>query len=151
MIISVLISLFLLISYLMWSYWNYGILTSISETHYYNKKWMFPITIVLCTILVLPYWLEISNENYEFLAFISCAGLIFIGAAPLFKDRDRKIHIGAVYVAGISALIWALLTNWIIPCILIIPMIILILKYKKYWVLIMELSIFTCIYFMLLL
>lgn len=150
MIIGVLISLFIFISYCLWSYWKCGIVTSLSETHYYNKKWMFPITIILCSILVLPYWLEVSNENYEFLPFISCAGLILLGAAPLFKDEDRKIHIGSVYVAGISALIWAFLTNWIIPCILIIPMLALILKYKTYRILIMELSMFICIYLMLL-
>lgn len=147
--IGVIISAFIFISYCVWSFWKCGITTTLSETHYHLPKWMFPIAMISSALLILPYWLEV-NTQFQFLAFISCAGIVFLGAAPLFKNEDRKIHITAVFVAGISALIWALITNWVVTCILAVIMGILMLVFKKYWALIMELSMFVCIYLMLL-
>lgn len=147
--IGVIISAFVFLSYCVWSFWKCGITTTLSETHYSLPKWIFPVAMISSALLILPYWLE-ANEKYQFLAFISCSGIVFLGAAPLFKNEDRKIHITAVFVAGISALIWALITNWILTCILAVIMGILMLAFKKYWALIMELSMFVCIYLMLL-
>lgn len=149
MILGLILSIFIFASYLIWSYWKCGLKPTLSETHYCMPKWAFPIAMISCAALVLPYWLVVSG-CLEFLAFLSCAGIMMVGAAPLFKTQDRKLHMGAVCMAIISALTWAFLTNWIIPSILLAIMAALIIKYKEYWILILELGMFTCIYLMLL-
>lgn len=147
--IGVILSAFIFVAYVMWAFWKCGITTTLSETHYNLPRWMFPIAMISMAVLALPYWLE-YNEDWQFLAFFSCAGIILLGAAPLFKREDRIIHISSVCVAGISAFVWCLLINWIVTCLLAIIMCGLALNYRKYWGLIMEITMFVCVYFILL-
>lgn len=128
---------------------------TLSETHYRMPKWAFPVAMVSCAVLALPYWLEVSNCRYQFLAFLSCAGVVFMGVEPLFKWEDRLPHILSVCVAGVSAFIWAVLTDWVASCALLVVMAVLTLMYtnnwvKTYWVLVVELGLFVLIYSMLL-
>lgn len=149
MIVGVILSAFIFSAYLIWAFWKCGVTPTLSETHYHLPKWQFPCAMTSMAVLALPYWLE-YNEDWQFLAFISCVGIMLLGAAPLFKTQDRKIHISAVCVAGVSALIWCLIMNWIVTCLLAVLACGLILNYKKYWALIMEITMFVCVYFILL-
>lgn len=144
------ISIVVFVAYCSFAFSKCGITTTLSETHYHLPKWIFPVAMISCSILALPYWLEVSNTNYQFLAFLSCAGIIFLGVAPFFKDEDKILHMTAVYISCISAFIWAILTNWVVPCGLMVVMGVLIFLYRKYWALIAELGLFICIYLMLL-
>lgn len=87
-------------------YWAYtiavfsvfGIPESYSNTFYlFNEKvkglgWLFP-AMCLCVVgLVLPGWLDLTdtiNTNMAPLAFFSGAGLLFVAAAPFFKEMTR--------------------------------------------------------------
>lgn len=148
--IGVIISAFIFIAYVMWAFWKCGITTTLSETHYHLPRWIFPTAMISMALLVLPYWLE-ANTQYQFLVFFSCVGIMLLGAAPLFKDIDRKTHIASVIFAGITALIWCGLTNWLITLICAVICGLLCLIWRKYWALIMELAMFVCVYLILLL
>ena len=75
-----------------------GVLASISATFYRleHKNW-FMATTWLTAGLLMPAILEVSRPDTEFLAFLACAGMFLVGAAPNFKEdfegdiRDNAI------------------------------------------------------------
>jgi len=66
---------------------NKKIPESISASVYVTKyKWTFSIIMWLLGILLMPYMLENLPENYKFLGFLLCGGIIGIGTDPLIKN-----------------------------------------------------------------
>lgn len=93
-------------------YRNEEIPYSISATFYtLEQKWLFSFCICTSAILMLPAILEITEESYQFLGFLSCIGMVMTGIAPHFKEGiERKIHItGAIMCITLSQ-IWVMLT-----------------------------------------
>ena len=81
---------------------------SLSDTYYLWPKWVFPTVMTITGFGLLPCWLEITEGHpLQFLVFLSCAGLIFVGAAPNFKyDKlENSIHMKAAYIASFSAVL----------------------------------------------
>ncbi len=88
----------------------------------YNKRWIWSVVIFLVCFLCVPTYIDKVSENTKFLAFIAIAGLAFVGAAPLVKDKDDiayKVHcVGAIICAVCSQLVLIfnqplLLLGWI--------------------------------------
>ena len=138
-----IISLVLLAAYIAYAVKVCGIPWSISDTYYQlekhgRNKWLFQIAMILPSFLLLPAWLECSSENIQFLAFLSCGGLIFVGAAPCFKlELDGKVHYTGTVVSGLSAILWIIFSGmWYIPLITFAVAVYLIIKYKNwmFWV-----------------
>lgn len=77
---------------------------SISATFYKleHKTW-FLATMWFTAGLLMPAILEVSNEDTKFLAFLACAGMLLVGAAPNFKDKTE----GRVHTAGATLCILA--------------------------------------------
>ncbi|WP_262349885.1 glycosyl transferase [Parabacteroides johnsonii] len=76
-----------------------GVPYSISATYYkLEHKYWFMATMWLTAGLLMPAVLEVSKPGTEWLAFLACAGMFFIGAAPNFKDIvEGGIHkMGAI-------------------------------------------------------
>lgn len=89
-----------------------GIPYSISDTYYSleHKIW-FGFSMISTALLLMPSILERTPESYQFLAFLMCAGLCFVGAAPNFKvGLDRPIHIIATSIAALCSQVWVALT-----------------------------------------
>ena len=112
-------SMIILLGYLAFVVAKFGIPKSISETFYLlgKKGWMFQITLFVTAFLVVPSLIDASSEDTQFLAFLACAGLIFVGAAPLFKRTfDNKVHfISAALCCG-SLVLWQVFnSSWVIP------------------------------------
>ena len=106
------------IAYILWICVAFGVPESISETYYILERrrkgrgLIFTIWCWIVALLLLPYWLEISSENTQFLAFFAALGLCFVGAAPRFRSygMERTTHfIGAVMSGACSLmlLLWA--------------------------------------------
>lgn len=114
------------IGYIIYTIYKYDYPKSLSDTYYLYPKWVFPTILTTSALLLLPYWLELTaNTNFQFIAFISCAGFIFVGLAPDYKnDKEQyKIHILCAYlIAGTSLLFLTILSNkwYLIPCWLIV-------------------------------
>ena len=98
----------------------FGVPKSLSMTYYLFKnrqnalKAMFPAMIAMLVIFLLPCWLEISDGSaFQFTAFLSTAGLMFVGATPAFNDSDmhKMIHNIAAYTCAAFALLWIILVT----------------------------------------
>ena len=88
---------------------------SISETYYNlndNLKWIFRITLILTPALILPNWIEYSNDNIRFLIFLACSGMIFVGCSPELKiKQELKIHMVSAYISCGTAILWMILSK----------------------------------------
>lgn len=92
---------------------NLGLPTSISETYYYTEaKWLFPTCTATAGVLALVPLLNITPDSYRFVAFFIVASILFVAAAPAFREElTNKVHSGAAIILGVSALTWLILTN----------------------------------------
>lgn len=91
--------------------------SSLSNTYYMYKekkewlKYLFPIMMFLTSGFLLPAWLEATEgSNLQFLSFLTCASIMFVGAAPNFKNIgiESTIHTVAAIIAAICAMLWCL-------------------------------------------
>lgn len=94
-----------------------GIPESISATFYKlrYKAW-FTITMFLTAGLLMPAILEITPEGYQFVAFLACIGMMFVGVAPNFREGlDRPVHITGAILCILFSQVWVLLTcPWVL-------------------------------------
>lgn len=91
-----------------------GVPYSISATYYYleHKLW-FMATMWLTAGLLMPAILEVSKQNTEWIAFLSCAGMFFVGSAPNFKDDyESKIHSAGAIICIAGSQLWVALNLW---------------------------------------
>lgn len=85
---------------------------SLSATYYLMKDngWMFQALMVFCGIGLLPSWMNVSSDDWQFLVFLSCAGIVFTGIAPAFKLKlEGAVHYSSAVVCCVSAVLWILL------------------------------------------
>lgn len=115
-----------LTAYLIYAVRVCGVPASVSDTYYILQRkrrpaWLFQLAMILTGGLLLPAWLEVSPENLQFLAFLACGALIFVGTSPLFKEAEQRvIHITATVVSGLSTLAWEVASGyWIVPAIML--------------------------------
>lgn len=97
---------------------KFGVPKSLSNTYYLYKeqaewkRFLFPVMMVSMAFLLMPAWLDISEgSNWQFTAFLAAAGIMFVGAAPGFKDNDltRKVHESSAILAATAAIAWVCL------------------------------------------
>lgn len=119
MMTLIIISLVIFLAYLAGMYKYFGIPYSISDTYYELEKrkkglgWLFSAMCVSVGSLLLPALLDMTPESYQFTAFLTCASLIFVGAAPQFKmSLTGSVHYGAAAVCVIFSQVWVGLTYW---------------------------------------
>ena len=98
----------------------FGVPKSLSMTYYLYKerknalRVLFPAMIALLCTFLIPCWLELSEgSNFQFLAFLAPAALMFVGFTPAFKDADmyNTIHNIAAYTCAVFALLWIILVT----------------------------------------
>ena len=119
-IICVFIAFFIYLIYNGITLKLFGVPKSLSMTFYLlqdKKNWtriFFPIMMVGMAFLLLPAWLEISvGSPFQFLAFLTVTGIIFVGAVPTFKssDLENTVHMTSAIVAAIFAILWVILVS----------------------------------------
>lgn len=117
--ILILLSLAIILAYVGVMVYRNGIPYSISDTFYsLEHKFGFGLSMIGTALLLMPSILDRTPESYQFLAFLMCAGLCFVGVAPNFKEGlDRPVHIVATSIAALCSQIWIALTC---PCMLLI-------------------------------
>lgn len=87
-----LLSLLTLVAYIGYALKVCGLPALLSDTYYILKEkhrpsWLFQLAMVL-----VPVWLELSSGSVQFLSFLACGGLMFVGTAPLFKEDMVKFR-----------------------------------------------------------
>lgn len=83
-----------------------------------NYGWVFTMVMFLSAILMLIPLLA-SGKGIQFFAFLGCAGLMLVGFAPNYLDKDDYIvHKTAAIIAAIGGVGWCASVN-LIPTLLL--------------------------------
>lgn len=131
-----ILSMIVLFGYLALVVAKFGIPKSISDSYYLlgNRGWMFQVTLFLVAFSVMPTLIDKSSEDTQFLAFLSCAGLIFVGAAPFFKRQfDNKVHFISAAICCGGLVLWQIFNaSWITPLVCFLALLYPMFKDKKY-------------------
>lgn len=89
---------------------KHGMPDMVSSIYYLmgKKGWMFQLVIMLFGAMMMVCLLD-SELGVPCLAFLACAGLMFVGAAPRFLDEnERKIHKTAAITSAMASVAWCL-------------------------------------------
>ena len=89
---------------------KYGVPDMVSSIYYLLDKrgWVFQVVMMLFGMLMMVCLLD-SGLGVQCLAFLSCAGLMFVGAAPRFLDEsERKVHKTSAIVSAVASVGWCL-------------------------------------------
>lgn len=97
----------------------FGVPDSLSNTYYLwkeknGKGWLFCLMMYLVVALMMPAWISLSEgSNFQFLAFLAPASIMFVGTAPRFKDGDleNKVHTISAIIAAACSLLWVMLVT----------------------------------------
>lgn len=112
--ISIIVATAIYVAYNAVSLAIFGVPESLSNTYYLYKEkngkgWYFSLMMYLVVALMMPAWISLSEgSNFQFLAFLAPASIMFVGTAPRFKDSDleNKVHTYSAYIAAACSLLW---------------------------------------------
>lgn len=97
---------------------------------------MLPVVLAISIGTALIPIINLTPENYQFLSFLTVAGIMFVASAPAFKEEfEGKVHFGAAILSGVCSLAWLICISGI-PWIAIAGMIIAIFdwRHKVFWI-----------------
>lgn len=135
------IAFLLLGGYLLLMALRFGIPDMVSDTYYQlqgctgseivpfreprNMGWIFSVLMVTVAFLMLICLLD-TGRGIQFLAFLGCAGLCFVGCAPNYYDRDvYSVHKSAAIIAAVGSIGWCLSVS-------IVPTLVILTAYFSY-------------------
>ena len=114
-----------------------GVPSSLSASVFnlpYDKRWIWTVVLYGVVILAMSTYMDKVSQNTQFLAFISMAGLAFVGAAPLVKDHQElayKVHCWAAVICAVcSQLVLVFNQPWLLLC--WVPWVVALLWISKY-------------------
>lgn len=133
-----IISFLLLGGFLLLAAMRFGIPSMVSDVYYQlqncagsevigdkrrrNYGWVFTLVMFVSAILMLISMLD-CGRGVQCLAFFGCAGLMFVGAAPNYVDKDTfPIHKSGAIVAAIGCVGWCMSVNILLTAILAISL-----------------------------
>ena len=93
---------------------NMGRPTMISEIYYgMGRSLLLPCLLVALALSFLPVMLDLGGQQW--LAFLTCMGLAFVGAAPAYLSQgDRSVHKGAAILSAVAGTLWCMTMD---PCV----------------------------------
>lgn len=93
---------------------NMGRPTMISEIYYgTGRSLLMPCLLVALALSFLPTMLDLGGQQW--LAFLTCMGLAFVGAAPAYLSQgERSVHKGAAIMSALAGTLWCLTME---PCV----------------------------------
>lgn len=117
--ICIIVALAIFLAYNALSVALFGIPESLSNTYYLwkaksDKGFLFPVMMYLVVAMMMPEWITMSEgSNFQFLAFLAPASLLFVATAPAFKsdDLENKVHSISAYFAAACSLLWVILVT----------------------------------------
>lgn len=121
MITLLLLSAAICLGYAAYVQLRFGV-ASISESFYRFERVkkglgkLFWGWAVLTAMTLLPVWLEVSGESYQFVAFLSAASLMAVGCFPDYKNEHSLTHPLFTACSSVLAVIWGFLAGiWYVP------------------------------------
>lgn len=103
---------------------NMGRPTMISEIYYgMGRSLLLPCLLVALALSFLPVMLDLGGQQW--LAFLTCMGLAFVGAAPAYLSQgDRSVHKGAAILSAVAGTLWCMTME---PCVVAVAAIMAII------------------------
>ena len=116
----------------------HGVQPSVSDNYYVSKHpWTFTIAMWTVAFTMLPPMLSATTKTFQFTAFLSCAGIAFVGAAAAYKRTlTNTVHIAGAITAALFAIVWAYTICPPLPTIAILTAAYILLavrRHKIYW------------------
>lgn len=123
---------------------------SVSATSYIlqnrlGKKYSLLFTLI-CMIVAgtfLPLWMESTPDNLQFLVFLACAGVLFAGSTPFFREGlDRPIHYTSGIITAIAYILWFVFVgdcDWLFYMVCAIVITCLVVWSSRVWLYFVEL------------
>ena len=116
----------------------HGVQPSVSDNYYVSKNpWTFTIAMWTVAFTMLPPMLSATTETFQFTAFLSCAGIAFVGAAAAYRQSmTNTVHIAGAITSALFAIIWAYTICPPLPTIAILTAAYILLavrRHKIYW------------------
>jgi hypothetical protein len=93
---------------------KYGVPDMVSTIYYLLGKrgWVFQLVMIAFGAMMMVCLLD-SGLGVQCLAFLACAGLMFVGAVPRFLDEsERKVHKTGAIISAVASVGWCLTVNW---------------------------------------
>ena len=88
---------------------------SISEIAYIIPHWAFSSWIVMVGILVMPDMMDSLNEDWQWVGFLSIAGLMLVASSAYYKTEAKALHyIGGCLCAVCASVVVALIQPWLL-------------------------------------
>ena len=148
MTLLVLFSLAVFAIYLILMAKLHGVQPSVSDNSYVSTHpWTLTLAMWLVAFTMLPPMLSATTETFQFTAFLSCAGIAFVGAAAAYKRTlTNTVHIAGAITSALSAIVWAYTICPPLPTIAILTAVYIMLavrRHKIYWA---EITAFTMTY-----
>ena len=108
MVTLAIISAILFATYLIIMAKLHGVQPSISDNYYVSKHpWTFTLAMWTVAFTMLPPMLSATTETFQFTAFLSCAGISFVGAAAAFREEvTRQVHFAGAITSAAGAFLW---------------------------------------------
>lgn len=112
--------------------------TMLSEVYYIaDKDRLFPILMAALGASFLPLMLDAGG--LECMAFLTCVGIVFVGAAPAYLDESqRTIHKCGAITSAIASVAWACSINALPTVLFAILAAVLCICKHRYWLFIVE-------------
>lgn len=80
----------------------------VSRCWYVIKYWHY-VFLTGAAFILLPALMEVTNQDWQFLAFFTCAGVLFVGAAPSYFEKSQKtVHEVSAIFSAASSIMWLL-------------------------------------------
>ena len=124
---------------------NMGRPTMISEIYYgMGRSCMMPCVLVALALSFLPLMLDLGGQQW--LAFLSCMGLAFVGAAPAYlSEGERSVHKGAAILAAVAGTLWCMTMEPCVVAVAAIMAIIATLTDRRCWLFWCEICTMTAV------
>lgn len=98
-----------------------------------NFGWVFSVVMVAVAFMMLVALLDVV-KGIQCLAFLGCAGLMFVGAAPNYIDKDTlPIHKCGAIVAAVGCVGWCMSVNILPTAILAVMLLLTLWILNKQW------------------
>lgn len=126
----------------------HGIQPSISDNYYVSRHpWTFTLVMWLVAFTMMPAMIEATTEAWQFTAFLSCAGIAFVGAAAAYRQQlTNTVHIAGAATAGLMAIVWAYTICPPLPSVAIIAAVYILLSRQRHMVYWLEVTAFATTY-----
>lgn len=119
--------------------------TMVSEIYYgMGCNWLMPFLLVAMAFAFLPTMLDMGG--FDAAAFLTCAGLAFVGTAPAYlEEGDRAVHKAGAIVSALASVIWGLATMPAVVAVYGVAAVVAAVTDRRCWLFWCEVCAISCV------